>query len=149
MDGLAFVANLVGSTPMPMAEHFGFELSEVKRGSVFARATPLSEHENPLGVVQGGFASSVLDIAIGLASISVLEGDASGVATIELSVRYLRPILESTGPMNVRADVLHSGSTIVVAEARLSDSSGKPYACAQSSSLIIYASRQRTSSSVP
>jgi uncharacterized protein (TIGR00369 family) len=121
---------------MPMAELFAFELHSVERGEVVASAAASERHYNPLGVVQGGFAGTVLDIALGLASISVLEGDASGVATTDLSVRYLRPILASTGRLQVQATVLHAGKTIVVAEAKLSDSAGKTYALAQSTSLV-------------
>jgi uncharacterized protein (TIGR00369 family) len=124
---------------MPMAELFAFELRLVERGTVLASACASERHYNPLGVVQGGFAGTVLDIALGLASISVLEGDANGVATTDLSVRYLRPILASTGALQVSATVLHAGRTIVVAEATLKDANGKSYALAQSTSLVTIA----------
>jgi acyl-coenzyme A thioesterase PaaI-like protein len=91
VDGLAFVRSLLGAAAMPMAEHVDFVLDEVAAGSVRGRATPKTRHENPFGVAQGGFASTVLDIALGLVSISVLEGDATGVMTLDLDVRFLSP----------------------------------------------------------
>jgi len=121
---------------MPMAELFDFEITSVERGSVQARAIPSARHENPLGVAQGGFAGTTLDMALGLVSLSVLEGDANGVATVDLNVRYFRPIYAATGMMDVRAESLHHGRTVVVAEAKLFDSNGKLYASAQSTSLI-------------
>ncbi|MGZ3552130.1 MAG: PaaI family thioesterase, partial [Vulcanimicrobiaceae bacterium] len=131
MNGLAFVRERIGTFPMPMAELFGLELVEAARGAIHARAQPSSRHYNPLGVVQGGFASTVLDIALGLVSISILTEDAMSVGTTDLSVRYLRPILEATGRMDVTASIIHSGKTLVVAQAQLSDADGALYACAQ------------------
>lgn len=136
MDGLAFVRSLLGAASMPMAEPFGFVFDEVTAGSVRGRATPAARHQNPFGVVQGGFASTVLDIALGLVSISVLNGEATGVMTLDLDVRFFRPILASTGTMEVKAEVIHAGQTIVVGEARLFDRSGKLYAGAQSTSIV-------------
>jgi uncharacterized protein (TIGR00369 family) len=87
-------------------------------------------------VVQGGFAGSVLDIALGLVSISVLTEDASGVATTDLSVKYFRAIYETTGFLDIEASVVHLGRTIVVAQAQLIDGAGRLCASAQSTSLI-------------
>jgi uncharacterized protein (TIGR00369 family) len=136
LDGLAFVVARIGKVPMPMAELFALELLHAERGVVRVVARPSSQHYNPLGVVQGGFAGTVLDIALGLVCISVLVDDAAGVATTDLSVRYLRPILESTGAMKAEASILHAGRTMIVAQATLSGSDGKNYACAQSTSIV-------------
>ncbi len=137
MDGLAFIHGLVWTSPMPMARLFGFELVEAARGAVLARALPTAKHANPLGVTQGGFAGTVLDMTLGLVSISMLDGDADGVATVDLSIRYFRSIGESTGIMEIRGEILHSGRTTVVAEAKLFDSAGKLHASAQSTSIVI------------
>jgi uncharacterized protein (TIGR00369 family) len=137
MDWLEFVRSRIGSIPMPMGDLFGFELLDAEPGKIRARALPHARHYNPFGVAQGGFAGSVLDIALGLVSISVLPPEAKGVATGDLSVRYVRPIYDSTGWMNAEAIVLHAGRTLVVAEARLFDADGKLYAVAQSNSVIV------------
>jgi uncharacterized protein (TIGR00369 family) len=136
MNGLAFVQERIGTPSMPMGGLFGFELVAAERGMVHARAMPSRNHYNPLNVAHGGFAGTVLDIAMGLVSISVLDDDATGVGTIDLSIRYVRPITESTGLMTVEAKIVHGGRTIVIAEAALSDSRGRLYACGQSTSLI-------------
>jgi uncharacterized protein (TIGR00369 family) len=121
---------------MPMADLFAFELTAAESGKVRAQAAPSRLHYNPFDVAQGGFAGTVLDIALGLVSISVLEGDESGVGTVDISITYTRAITESTGTMAVEASVLHRGRTIVVAEGTLTDSSGRLYARARSTSLI-------------
>jgi uncharacterized protein (TIGR00369 family) len=138
VNGLAFVEDLVNVVPMPMASLYSFELRRVEFGRVCASARPSRNHYNPFGVVQGGFASGVLDMALGLVSISVLSGNATSVATADIAVRYLRPIYESTGVMQIEASTLHQGRTTIVAQAVLSDGLGTPYALAQSSSAIVF-----------
>jgi uncharacterized protein (TIGR00369 family) len=136
MDGLAFLRSLPADDPMPMARQFSFRILECDAGSVKASAVPLADHENPFRVVQGGFAATVLDIALGLVSISVLTGDAESVSTTDLSVRYLRSIRGGSAPMTITASTIHVGRKVVVAESRLLDHSGVLYALAQSTSLI-------------
>jgi uncharacterized protein (TIGR00369 family) len=65
-----------------------------------------------------------------------LVDDAISVATTDLSVRHLRPILESTGAMKAEASILHAGKIVIVAQATLSGSDGKNYACARSTSIV-------------
>jgi uncharacterized protein (TIGR00369 family) len=139
MKWLTFVRERIGSPAMPMGEHFSFELIEAERGKVLARACADARHYNPLGVVQGGFAATVLDIALGLVSITVLTDSAAGVSTIDLSVTYLRPVYENVGWLNIEAEVTHAGSTLIVARASLKNPAGKTYATAQSNSLATQA----------
>jgi uncharacterized protein (TIGR00369 family) len=136
MDGLAFLSSLPANDPMPMARHFGFRIVAFEYGKLTASATPQPTHTNPFEVVQGGFAATVLDIALGLVSISVLTGDAASVATTDLSVRYLRSVRSDAQPMAISATAIHVGRKIVVAESKLLDSSGALYAFAHSTSLI-------------
>ena len=121
---------------MPMGELFSFELLNAEPGRVRARVRPGGEHYNPLGVVQGGFAATVLDIALGLVSITVLPDSAIGVSTIDLSVTFLRPVFDTAGWLNVEAEVIHTGSTLIVGRAALKDEAAKTYATAQSNSLV-------------
>jgi uncharacterized protein (TIGR00369 family) len=136
LDGLAFVQNLPKHDPMPMARHFDLKILDVQRGSVVATAAPDERHENPFRVVQGGFAATVLDIVLGLVSITELTGDMQSVATTDLSVRYIRAIREDTGLVTVRGRTIHAGNRVVVAECRLENAEGNLCAIAQSTSLI-------------
>jgi acyl-coenzyme A thioesterase PaaI-like protein len=54
----------------------------------------------------------------------------------DLSVKFLRVITLSTGPLRCEGTVLHFGSRTALAEARLSDGHGKLYEQATSSCLI-------------
>jgi uncharacterized protein (TIGR00369 family) len=136
MDGLAFLNSLPPHDPMPMARHFSFRIAGIEYGKITATAVPEVAHQNPFEVVQGGFAATVLDIALGLVSISVLTDDAESVATTDLSVRYLRSIRGQSGEMTIGASTIHVGRKVVVAEAKLHDSAGNLVALAQSTSLI-------------
>jgi uncharacterized protein (TIGR00369 family) len=149
MDGLAFVRSLPPGDPMPMARHFSFRIASADYGHVTATATPQSGHHNPFDVVQGGFAATVLDIALGLVSISVLTGDAQAVATTDLSVRYLRSIRGETRDMHISASTLHVGRQVIVAEAKLHDDAGSVFALAQSTSLIVRPAVERGESTAP
>jgi len=137
MKWLTFVRERIGSPAMPIGELFAFELLEAEPGKLRARARATRQHYNPLGVVQGGFAATVLDIALGLVSITVLSDSAAGVSTIDLSVTYLRPVLETTGWLTIEAEAVHTGSTVVIARALLKDETGKTFAMSQSSSLVM------------
>jgi len=139
MDGITFVRRIrdEGIEYPPIGSFVGFALTKVEKGSLEAVGTPTAAHYNPLGVVHGGFSSTLLDLALGLVSVTVLPSMESGVTTTDLSLRYVRPITETTGEMTVAASVLHAGRRIVVAEAFLRDAHHKLYTLAQSTLLIV------------
>jgi len=139
MAGLDFLRQLSFERPMPMAQHFSFAIVHADYGDVVATAIPSREHYNPFQVAQGGFAATVLDIVLGLVSISAMPVEAASVATTDLAVRYIRAITEETGPMTIRGALVHAGNRAIVAEAKLYDSREKLYATAQSTSLVVRA----------
>jgi uncharacterized protein (TIGR00369 family) len=139
MDGLTFVRRIrdEGIDYPPIGSFVGFVLTKVEKGGLEAVGTPTAAHYNPLGVVHGGFSSTLMDLALGLVSVTILPSMENGVSTTDLSVRYVRPIMETTGPMTVNASVLHAGRRIVVAEAYLRDADRKLFTIAQSTLLIV------------
>jgi|SRR5579872_4232901 len=78
------------------------------------------------GTHAGGFASTLLDSALGCAVHSALPAG-MGYATQDIHVRFLRPITRATGVLRCEARVVHIGRTIGTAEARLTDTGGKLY----------------------
>ena len=139
MDGLAFVREMRdrGAHRPPIGELIGFTILEIGPGSIRVSGRPTARHYNPLGVVHGGFAGTLMDLALGLVSITMLADMEQGVTTTDLGVKYLRPIFESTGTMYCAATVVHSGKKVIVAEARLVDESDLLYATAQSTCLVV------------
>src|SRR6185295_4939079 len=58
--------------PPPIAVLLGFELVEVEEGRAVFAVTPQEFHYNPIGVVHGGLAATLLDSAMGCAVHSTL-----------------------------------------------------------------------------
>src|SRR5262245_8609466 len=100
LSGLESLHRLISGElpPPPMARLMDIRLTEVARGRAVFVAMPSEFHYNPLGIVHGGFAATVLDSAMGCAVHSTLEaGDA--YTTAELKINFLRPISMKTGEM--------------------------------------------------
>jgi uncharacterized protein (TIGR00369 family) len=139
MDGVTFVRRMrdEGYEYPPIGSFVGFALTNVEKGVLEAVGTPTAAHYNPLGVVHGGFSSTLLDLALGLVAVTTLPSMDNHVTTADLTLRYLRPIFASTGQMTVVASVLHTGKKTIVAEASLHDGDQKLYTLAQSTLLIV------------
>ena len=65
------------------------------------QGTPRIEHYNPLGMVHGGYAATLLDSCVGCAVHTMLPAG-KGYTTLELKVNYIRAMTDRTGP--VRAE---------------------------------------------
>src|SRR5580704_8693189 len=115
MDGITFVRRMrdEGAEYPPIGAFVGFALTKVEKGYLEAVGTPTAAHYNPLGVVHGGFSSTLLDLALGLVAVTTLPSMDDHVTTADLTLRYLRPILASTGQMTVVASVLHTGKKTI------------------------------------
>ena len=128
-DGLSFLKGIVAKTlpAPPIAETLGFELIEVDAGRAVFAGIPQLRHYNPIGVVHGGFASTLLDSALGCAVHSTLaKGEA--YTTLELKVNLVRAITVETGRITAEGRLIHRGRTVGTAEAYLRDGAGKLYA---------------------
>ena len=83
-------------------------------------AVPGEEHYNPIGTVHAGFATTLLDSAMGTAFVSVADAGTRWT-TLELKANFTRPITAETGPVRCVGTVMHRGRTVVTTEARLED----------------------------
>ena len=84
MSGPAFLEAIRDGElpPAPIQELLGFALVEVAEGRVVFEAHPGEQHYNPIGVVHGGMAATLLDSAMGAAVHSTLP-EGSGYTTLE------------------------------------------------------------------
>ena len=139
MDGLTFVRGIRDTRENypPIGSFVQFEIDKIGRGHLTGTGMPNAEHYNPLGVVHGGFAGTLLDLALGHVSITMLDDMSQAVTTTDLNLKYLRSMSSSTGKVHWVADVLHAGKTIIVAEASLRDSENRLCATAQSTCLVV------------
>lgn len=136
--GLAALRAIVaGEEPQPpLMQTMNFALVEVAEGRAVFAMTPTEYHYNPIGVVHGGVAATLLDSAMGCAVNAALPVG-MGFTTLEIKVNYLRPLTMATGPVRAEGTVVHLGRQIAVAEANLSDANGKVYATASATCLIL------------
>lgn len=121
--------------PPPMGRLMNMRLTEVTRGHVVFEVTPAEYHYNPMGMVHGGLAATLLDSAMGCCVHSCLDaGDR--YTTLDIKVSYLKAATVESGPMRGIADLLHLGRTVALVEARMVDAAGTLYAHATSTCLI-------------
>lgn len=119
----------------PIGELIGFHLTSVEEGAVEFTCVPDESVYNPIGMVHGGLACTLLDSAAGCAVHSTLA-TGFGYSSIEIKVNFMRPIHADTGQIVARGWVTKPGKRVCFADAELRDASGKILAKASSSCLI-------------
>lgn len=119
----------------PAAALVGFEPTYVMPGRVVFAYEPREEHYNTLGAVHGGILTTVLDTVMGCAISSRLEPGIAPV-TIELKTSFVHPVTLGSGILRAQGSVVHPGSRVATAEARLEGEDGTLYAHASSTWLI-------------
>ena len=92
-------------------------------------------HYNPLGVVHGGVLSTLLDTAAGCAVHSTLAAG-EAYTSLDLSVKFLRAVTVDSGILTAEGTVLQRGRRTALAQAQLTDESGRLVAHATSSCMI-------------
>jgi uncharacterized protein (TIGR00369 family) len=120
MTGLEYMTAVVTGAmpPPPIAVTMRLRPIELDEGRVVFEGEPGEEHYNPIGVVHGGYAATLLDSALGCAVHSTLP---AGVAytSLGLEAKYVRPITRDTGRVLCEANVLYRGRKQATAEATL------------------------------
>jgi uncharacterized protein (TIGR00369 family) len=108
---------------------------EVEEGSVTLRLDPQEFHYNPLGTMHGGIISTLLDTACGCSVHTTLPAGV-GYTSLDLSVKFLRPVTLASGRLTCTGSVLQRGRRTALAEARLTDAQGRLAAHATSTCMI-------------
>jgi uncharacterized protein (TIGR00369 family) len=138
MSGLDFMREfLVGKLPSPpFMELLGIRIASVEPASVAFEFEPEEYMYSPLGNVHGGIVTVLLDTAMGCSFHTTLPAGV-GYTTLELKVNFLRQVTANSGTLRAEGHVLHSGSRIATADARLSDRDRRLYAHATSTLMIL------------
>jgi uncharacterized protein (TIGR00369 family) len=137
LSGLELMAAIMaGDVPEPgFATTLGIAPTEFSSGRAAFALDPSPEHLNPLGVVHGGILSTLLDSAMGCAVHTTLEAGET-YTTLELDVKFVRPVLAGQGLVTAEATVIHAGRRTATAEGRVVDANGRLYAHATTTCLI-------------
>ena len=117
---------------VPFAHLIGIELGEFERGAATLHLTVRDSLRQNRGVVHGGVTASLIDTASAFAILTLLEPDQS-TTTIDLTIHYLRPLLE--GKATAHARVLRAGRRLIVVTVDVQDEAGKLVATALTSYL--------------
>ncbi|OYV40046.1 MAG: thioesterase [Rhodospirillales bacterium 20-64-7] len=113
-----------------------FRLVEIAPGRAVFAGNPGLEVYNPIGTVHGGYAAALLDSACGCAVHSRLTAE-QAYSTLELKVAYHRALTAQTGPVQAVGTVLSMGRRAAFAEAKLTDATGRLYASATSTLIVL------------
>lgn len=136
--GLDFLRALQnGELPRPpIAETLDYWPAEFSDGRAVFECVPAEYHYNPLGVVHGGLAATLLDTSMACAIHTRLPLEA-GYTTLELKVNYIRAMNRETGRIRCIGEALHVGRRTATADGRIEDERGTLLAHGTTTCLIL------------
>ncbi|HXW19438.1 MAG TPA: PaaI family thioesterase [Roseiarcus sp.] len=137
MSGLDFIQAIMrgGRPPPSMAVLIGFGIAEAEAGRVVFSGTPNDDHLNPMGVVHGGYAATLLDSCMTCAVQSALKPGLAAT-TLDIAVHFTRAVTPNSGLLRAEGKAVHVGRQFATAEGRLTDAEGRIVAHATTSCLI-------------
>jgi uncharacterized protein (TIGR00369 family) len=140
LAGLDYIRAIVAGTlpPPPIAELHGFEIVEAEEGRAVFALTPAEWMYNPIGMVHGGIAATILDSCMGCAVHTTLPAGV-GYTTTDLQVRYIRAMGAATGRVLAEGHVVHGGRRTATAEGRLFVEDGEKLIAHGSTGCVIFA----------
>jgi uncharacterized protein (TIGR00369 family) len=139
MTGIEYMRTIVAGElpPPPIAVTMRLRPIELEEGRVVFEGEPGEEHYNPIGVVHGGYAATLLDSALGCAVHTTLPAGV-GYTSLGLEAKFVRPISRDTGRVLCEAEVIYRGRRQATAEARLTSAAeGKLLAHGQATLMIL------------
>jgi uncharacterized protein (TIGR00369 family) len=128
---------LAGELPPPPLHHLtGLALKEFGEG--WATFTmPASEWlASPTGRLQGGTIAMLADFAM-LGAVQTTTSAGLAFAGLDLKVNFLRPVEPGDANLEARGEVVHSGRTLAITRATVTNDEGKPVLLATGSSIFL------------
>jgi uncharacterized protein (TIGR00369 family) len=139
MSGLEFIRAVFEGKlpPPPIVAAMDISGAEAGEGRAVFVGEPGEFLYNPIGVVHGGFAMTILDSAMGCAVHTTLAAG-ERYTSLETSVNFVRPITSETGRVRCEGLVVHRGGRVATAEGKLiAEKTGKLLAHGSTTCLII------------
>ena len=137
LTGLEFMQGILeGRFPPPLiGAALKFELVEVEHGRAVFEGVPEFAFYNPIGVVHGGYAATLLDSCMGCAVHTALPAG-QAYTTLEFKINFVRAMTDQTGRVRAEGRVIHPGNRAATAEGHLYDARGKLLAHATTTCLV-------------
>ncbi len=128
---------LAGDLPSPPVHYLtGLRLTEVGDGTA-AFALPATEWlASPARRLQGGTIAMLADFAM-LAAAETKAAPGVAIAGLDLKANFLRPVAPDASELTARAEVVHSGRTLAITRATVTNAEGKPVLLATGSSIYL------------
>jgi uncharacterized protein (TIGR00369 family) len=138
MSGREFLqAMMDGRQPAPsIMKTMSFWLVEIGDGFAAFEGDAGPHLLNPLGIVHGGWALTLIDSAAGCAAHTLVPAGSS-YATIETKTNFSRPIAKDTGRVRAEGRVVGRGRRIISCEARVVDTTGRLLAHGTSTLMVL------------
>ncbi len=123
-------------TQFPLKEFLGLDIGDGPvAGSVEATIVITDQHLNPNGVVHGGVIFSLIDTAMGAATMRVLE-EGCHCATVEVQTRFIRSA--TSGTLRGSASVIRRGRHLVHVESEVLNDQSQIVAMGTGTFTVIY-----------
>lgn len=137
LTGLEFMQRLCTGEipPPPIAVTLGFGITEVEPGRVVVRSHAGAHVYNPMGMIHGGYAATLLDTCMGCAVMTAVARG-SGYTTLEIKVNYLRKLTHESGELRAIGRTLHIGRRSALAEGQIFDAANRLVAHGTTTCLI-------------
>jgi uncharacterized protein (TIGR00369 family) len=139
MTGMEYMTAVVEGKlpPPPIAVTMRMGLVEIEEGRAVFAGEPGEEHYNPIGVVHGGYAATLLDSALGCCVHTTLPAGV-GYTSLGIEAKFVRPLSRDTGRVICEAKVLYRGRKQATSEATLTAAeSGKLLAHGSATCMIL------------
>jgi len=138
MSGREFLQAMIdGKLPPPaIAETMSFRLTEIGDGFAVFEGDTGPHLLNPLGIVHGGWALTLIDSAAGCAAHTLIPAGVS-YTTVETKANFSRPISQDTGTVRAEGRVVGRGRRIISCEARVVDAKGRLLAHGTSTLMVL------------
>ena len=139
LTGLEFMSSVFEGRlpPPPIMSTMGITGGKVEEGKAVFFGEAGEHLYNPIGVVHGGFAMTILDSAMGCAVHTTLAAG-ERYTSLETKVNFVRAITAETGPVRCEGVVVYRGGRVATAEGKLiAEKSGKLLAHGTSTCLVI------------
>ncbi len=104
--------------PPPIAKLLDMEIVEAEEGRAVFALTPAEWMYNPIGMVHGGIAATILDSCMGCAVHTTLPAGV-GYTTTDMQLRYIRAMGVASGRVLAEGRVVHLGRRTATAEGRV------------------------------
>ena len=137
LEGRAFL-EAIGSGDLPLPPILSvLDISEGRMGDGWIEFT-MRPHDymlNLAGTLHGGVLATLLDSALTCALVTRLP-KGTACTTIDLQIRFFRPVRASAEKLTARAEIVNQGKTLGTTQGEIRDGSGRLIAHATSTLAI-------------